>query len=237
MYSVMSEWEQITQLKHQLLNQCAWGNFRTHLRKRKLMTEESLTKDEREKYGLLLVNKAINHELYMYDLVTKHFGDMADCLMTKQHSGSVAEEFAKQLWKPDYLRRVLPRGYSMIRYGDRGLIDSDSSFQMPIVILKIGQPHHMMGVLCIENTLYFIDSNADPPDQILIDNVFSGKTMVRYPTDPLNRELYGKGHCTAWTVFFIHVLQTVGPIDYRQIPKYVLLTLFTNYCAYLREQI
>lgn len=231
-----AQWGQITQLKHQLLNQCGWGNFRTYLRNRELMTETALTECEREKYSLLTANMAINHEIYMYRLVETYFGDMAKCLMTKQHSVSVAEDFAKQLWKPDYLGRVFPKGYNMLRYNDKGLIGY-CSIQTPTVILRIGHPHHMMGVVYINNILYFIDSNGDPPDQVLIDKVFSGRDVIRYPTDPLNIKLYGKGHCTAWTVFFIHILQTVGPINYRQIPRHVLTTLFTNYCAYLREQI
>lgn len=233
----MEQWKERCTTKLILLQDCGWGNFRKHLRTLKLMSINDFRSDELNRYCcrfgigvddvLELVNEIIAHERHMEMLLRMHFGAMSQYMLTRTHSSSIANFHAWNLWKSNALDKLFPEGYQTIKnIQDRFVIKADI-----LILLPAG---HMMGALHLDNKWYFIDSNAEPPAAELVKVLGE---VVRYPNHTVNRKIFDLGHCTAWTIFFIELLKTKGPIDYTKIPEYVLSTLFQNYCSSLFDRI
>lgn len=242
------KWDDVCQLKTTLLSHCGWGNFRKHLRLRKLITYNDMAPGELKRYSDALgidetdaldrVNYAIGHEINLLGLVTRYFGEMGTCLLTRTHSKSIALHYAYHLWKKKPLNILFPNGYQYIEYlpgsSKVPIVSGDPSSNCMIILRKSkNDSHHMMGAYKLRDMWYFIDSNADNMDQELAC-LFKDKA-ISYPVHAVNSSIHGIGHCTVWTIFFIQLLKSVGPMDYTHIPTYVWVTLFTNYCAHISD--
>lgn len=241
-------WKQVTNIKHILLINGGWGNFRKNFRTHKLMTVDLLTTSELDTYIKVLklattpielvklMNVVINHEIKLKNLISLHFNDeMTTVLLTGIYSQSVTEEYAYGKWKKIF----------NITFPDYGRIDLNLKLNKCNCI-RMGQPltvvinndgtsvRHMTGILQINDRVYYIDSNAESIPQVIQDIY---PNMIRYPTHPVNAKVFGYGQCTIWTVFFAQILTSIGPMDYTKIPPYVFHELFSNYCANMRSKI
>lgn len=243
MLITINTWAELTETKVDLLSMCGWGNFRKHLKSRKYMVAGDLTTAElaaySEKYGndvLTLINRLISHEINLYGLLQKYFKTMADYLTTGCHGLTLATSYSCKLWSDQCLQVLYPEGYRIHSYKDSACLRSSLIKGVNILLKnsKGGKSGHMMAIYWhpVMKQWFYIDPNGQPPDiDLEVD-------YICYPNHPVNAEIHGMGHCTAWTIFFIEILKTLDqPLDYTQIPKYVFITLFKNYCSSLPSRI
>jgi hypothetical protein len=209
------------------------------------MIQNNLSHGELERYiaalgvsdVLPIINRTIYNERNIWQLASQHFGaDLAELMLTATHTKTIADFCSYKLWRNStYLTRLFPDGYHLIEIGSIdgiGSIDSIDSIDgidlddfdtgVPVLVLKRGEGcHHFMGAYKHSDKWYFIDCDGSKPTWL--------GGAICYPSEPVNIRAFGRGHCVMWTVFFLHILMAKGPVTV--VPKYVLVTLFQNYCA------
>lgn len=238
-------WNQVTSVKHILLTHCGWGNFRKCFRIGKPIDQLTLTLTEQQTFinmGLApsvtelikLMNMVIRHEIKLQNLITRYFGKaMVSLLKTGIYSKTVTDEYALGKWIM-VATKVFP-GYKQIDYGpkwSRGQVGDPFT----VVMRHDGSGIcHMTGILLYNDSVYYIDSNAEPVPRAVTDKI--KYNVIRYPTHPVNIKMFGRGQCTMWTLFFAQILMSAGPMDYTKIPPDVFYDLFRNYCATMRSGI
>ena len=120
------------------------------------------------------------------------------------------------IWKCKHLDYLFPKLIITTRW------HANLPNDRPVFILDT-KANHLTCIYNRDGIWYFIDSNAGPPPTLAMP-------CICYPKHAVNTKVDGRGQCLPWTVFFLMILMTKGPVDYTIVPKTVLMDLFQNFC-------